>query len=72
MAASQGLEARREVIQPVAALLAACGHFAQHPFHEPNPFHAVCAPADPTPHHRVPLGTHRRSVPRWHPGMELA
>src|SRR5215470_6001152 len=66
MAFAIGLEARTQVVQDVPPLLPACRHHRQHPLHEPAALRAIRSTADPTPDHRVPLGTLRGIVRRWH------
>ncbi len=67
MATPSRLETGCQVVQHVPSLLAARSHHRQHSLHEPAPVGAVGSPADPTPDHRVPLGTLRCGVFRRHP-----
>ncbi len=60
-------EARAEIVQHVALLLAAGGHHRQHPLHELAASGTVRPPSDPPPDQGMPQRAFRRVVRRLHP-----
>ena len=67
LAAQVRHEARAEIVQHVAPLLATGGHHRQHPLHEPAPLGTVRPATDPAPDHGVSQRALRSVVRRLDP-----